>query len=337
MIDASLEFSCVVTGEATVFLRVDEADPGTLYYHLSIPEEDVHPAIVDTPFFHAHTAVAQLFGFILMAARSDRRSQDWRDRAVKQAVIWENVPEDFLRNMPKETTIKDKISSPYKGRISKNMQRSPYVTRHLKNDFAKLADDDNKPCRPHKDGLDSDDPDNGGGPKKFKKSSSSQDTPTHKPLRSGGRDGRGGIARQQRTANVSPDDNADAPYCTQACLLALMNNLPLDPLCPNTHLHRRNNPRRKTPLLNARTFSRRVEAQLAISIDKGLTDTYKQGFRGRLLKLTLLSHGYTLVGKATCGDFIPHLLHEAAVYARLKPLQGEAIPVYLGNVDMARQ
>lgn len=340
MIDAGLEFSCVETGEATVFLKIDEANPGTLYHYLSIPQQDVDPENVNILFFHAHTAVAQLFSFILMAVKSERRSQDWRDRAVEQAELWERTPEDFLRDLPKERTIKHKISPSYKGRISKETQRSPYITRHVRIEFAKLADIDTKQSKSHKDDIDSDDSDNDGGLKKFKGPPPSQDTPTHKIPSSrgrGGRGGRGGNAGRHRTANVSPDDNTDAPYCTQACLLGLMNNLPLDPLCPNTHLHHRNDTRRKTHLLNAHTFSRRVEAQLAISIDKGLTDTYKQGSRGRLLKLTLLSHGYTLVGKATCGDFIPHLLHEAVIYARLKPLQGEAIPVYLGNVDMARR
>ncbi|KAH8656784.1 hypothetical protein BGZ61DRAFT_466168 [Ilyonectria robusta] len=62
-----------------------------------------------------------------------------------------------------------------------------------------------------------------------------------------------------------------------------------------------------------------------------------------LFKLELVPYGYTFVGKGIrsphpwpCGHETRLLNHESYMYARLDRLQGEAVPVHLGLVQLAR-
>ena len=41
MIQCGLEYSYITTGETFVFLRIKEEDPTTLYYHVTVPKEEV--------------------------------------------------------------------------------------------------------------------------------------------------------------------------------------------------------------------------------------------------------------------------------------------------------
>jgi hypothetical protein len=61
-----------------------------------------------------------------------------------------------------------------------------------------------------------------------------------------------------------------------------------------------------------------------------------QGSRGALFRLVLTSFGYTFVAKGTVSHYVPYLLHEAFCYEVLDKLQGDAVPVYLGNIDLIR-
>lgn len=49
------------------------------------------------------------------------------------------------------------------------------------------------------------------------------------------------------------------------------------------------------------------------------------------MRATLLSHGYTVVIKATAGGQEADLRTEAENYRRLRALQGQQIPVYIGD------
>jgi hypothetical protein len=55
-----------------------------------------------------------------------------------------------------------------------------------------------------------------------------------------------------------------------------------------------------------------------------------------LFKLTLDSHGYTFVAKGTVEAFVRCLKHEGRVYQHLDEVQGELVPVYLGNISLAK-
>jgi tRNA A-37 threonylcarbamoyl transferase component Bud32 len=48
------------------------------------------------------------------------------------------------------------------------------------------------------------------------------------------------------------------------------------------------------------------------------------------------TYGYTFVAKGTVRAFKANLKHEGVVYRHLNELQGELVPVYLGNISLAR-
>jgi hypothetical protein len=76
--------------------------------------------------------------------------------------------------------------------------------------------------------------------------------------------------------------------------------------------------------------------QLAEDPDNGCEPLGKQGARGALFRLTLESYGYTFVAKGTVAAFKANLKHEGLVYRHLEKVQGELIPVYLGNISLVR-
>ena len=70
-------------------------------------------------------------------------------------------------------------------------------------------------------------------------------------------------------------------------------------------------------------------------MDEGCNDLQLQGSRGMLFRLTLDHHGYTLVAKGTIVQYRRDLKREGRMYRRLNQFQGQSIPVYLGNLDLA--
>ena len=79
-----------------------------------------------------------------------------------------------------------------------------------------------------------------------------------------------------------------------------------------------------------------MSCQLAQDPDNGCEPLGKQGARGALFRLTLDTYGYTSVAKGTVRAFKANLKHEGVVYRHLNELQGELIPVYLGNISLVR-
>ena len=84
-------------------------------------------------------------------------------------------------------------------------------------------------------------------------------------------------------------------------------------------------------------FLHLVRTQLAADLDHDCKPLGLQGARGALFKIGLVSHGYVFVGKGTVKVFVPDLLHEGAIYQRLGRLQGTAVPVCLGNIDLVEK
>ncbi|KAG6043242.1 hypothetical protein E4U17_001023 [Claviceps sp. LM77 group G4] len=134
------------------------------------------------------------------------------------------------------------------------------------------------------------------------------------------------------------DSAPDKPYCTQKCLLGLVQGEYLDPKCPNVTLHcqgeagEAGHPKRH-PVDHAE-WLRLLREQFKKSLDVGITYQGVVGARGALFKVTLLAYGYTFVSKGTVAGHIQHLEHEARVYERLKPIQGRYVPVFLGTIDL---
>ncbi|OQE71143.1 hypothetical protein PENNAL_c0111G10958 [Penicillium nalgiovense] len=104
----------------------------------------------------------------------------------------------------------------------------------------------------------------------------------------------------------------------------------LDQTCPNVLDHGKTR-----HVINARAFVKRLQRQLSETVNADCEVLGIHGSRGALLKVTLSSHGYTVPAKCTVPEFAEHFRHEAAVYARLRPIQGIYIPLYLGSIDLA--
>ncbi|KAI1195248.1 hypothetical protein F5X97DRAFT_308829 [Nemania serpens] len=138
------------------------------------------------------------------------------------------------------------------------------------------------------------------------------------------------------------EDSGNAPqrdYCTQKCLLGLVNGSRLDPQCPNVTSHRRESDKSaKHACLHHPVphdeWLQLLSQQLEQSLDRGVAKLGIQGARGVLFQVTMLAYGYTFVCKGTVRAFIKDLEHEAAVYERLKAVQGISVPVFLGAVDL---
>ena len=130
-------------------------------------------------------------------------------------------------------------------------------------------------------------------------------------------------------------------YCTQACLLGLKRGWDHDDNCPNVSVHRGiEGGSRHT--VNVSKFTTLVSEQVQRSPYEHCVavDPYgvegKIGAIGALLKLELTPYGYTLVAKSTQAVHLGCLRHECPVHSRLKRLQGQVVPVYLGIVEVAK-
>ncbi|KAG6107517.1 hypothetical protein E4U13_006918 [Claviceps humidiphila] len=128
------------------------------------------------------------------------------------------------------------------------------------------------------------------------------------------------------------------PYCSQKCLLGLVQGEFLDPDCPNVTLHCQGEvgeagSLKRHPVDHAE-WLRLLREQFTKSIDVGITYQGVFGAVGAFFKVTLLAYGYTFVSKGTVAGHIQHLEHEARVYERLKAIQGRYVPVFLGTIDL---
>ncbi|KAJ4310298.1 hypothetical protein N0V84_011050 [Fusarium piperis] len=99
LIEEGLKYGLVTTGEATVFLKLDWDEPGTLHYHLAEfgPEVSAaHPS--DAPMC---TAVGQHLAFSLVALRQrSRHSQQERGMAMTRLKTWKADFVEIWRSIP---------------------------------------------------------------------------------------------------------------------------------------------------------------------------------------------------------------------------------------------
>lgn len=124
----------------------------------------------------------------------------------------------------------------------------------------------------------------------------------------------------------------DRAYCSHRCLLGLCRGLAIDRSCPNARKHLKHGAKH----MLKDVFLRHVRHQLAT--DRGSAANccplFVHGSRGALLKVHLNVGGYTLVAKAMVHHDKTRLKHEAAVYDRLRRLQGRYVPVCCGTVEL---
>ncbi|KAF2752644.1 hypothetical protein EJ05DRAFT_269824 [Pseudovirgaria hyperparasitica] len=317
MIKIGVEYGCVCTGEAYIFLRVLD-DPRTVYYHLSVPKHDVGletgwtPAL-DQPNCLHMTAVGRMLALTLMAIQSTPRSQKWKSDARSLLVPWEITYEELLDQVPTP----ERLTSDYV---------PPSRTTQLRDCPIQLRPRPSRPStscsspQPHDRSSSDTEPD--------------PDTPAPATRRHASR--RANQERSSRTKTTAGRTGAsnqgkERQYCTSECLRGLLVRGPLDHKCPNVKAHGRH-----THQIDRSAFLRLMHEQLSRDLDHDVDCLRIHGSRGVLFRICLTSHGYTVAAKGTPAEFICHLKHEAAVYDCLRSIQGKHVPVHLGNIDLTQ-
>lgn len=328
MIEGGLEFGLLTTGAAIVFLKVDWKEPDTLFYHLAEPESEVaaHP-------YHLQlcTAVGQYLAFGLVAlgppGQQQQHGQNERRQVIARLRTWAEDFENTLRSIPVNEREAPDSSPGYQPTTYSTFDRSPTILRERR----KRRPEIDRPVNntPRQDSPQSSDDEFAFNP---------PDTPS--PVARRAPDEEKAVRRSRRIQAQQPrgGDRQGRPYCTQECLLGLVKGDLLDSKCPNVTLHKQSSmvddyAHIRHPVQHDE-WLRLLSRQLAQSLDHGVIKLEIQGARGVLFQVTMLAYGYTFVCKGTVQPFIKDLEHEAAVYERLKPVQGISIPIFLGSIDL---
>jgi hypothetical protein len=316
MVSLGLEYGYVCTGEAFIFLRVPE-DPSTVYYFLSVPKGDVgettgwQPDLSGSNQLHL-TAVGQVLAFTLQALRTQPRSSAWRTAARAKLNTWEVVYEDILNEVLRAVPTHETPSSEYRPpRLNRPLRRSPI---RLRNRPPRNTPPD---CHPPRD--ESSPSEDGSNP----------DTPS-RPRRSRSQNPPKTSQAGRSTSSRNPaGKDGNGQFCTQNCLLGLANGGPLDSACPNVEEHGRDSHQ-----IDRSSFLVLMRHQLARDLDADFEPMGLPFTSGVPFKVRLAIYGYTLFAKGTSVELIHRLKCEAAVYNRLKSIQGIHVPVHLGNIDL---
>ncbi|TAQ83762.1 hypothetical protein B7494_g7911 [Chlorociboria aeruginascens] len=346
MVEFGLEYSYLTSGKAVIFLWIKKDNPKTLYYHMITPytevnaeEEDLsrlNPAILYDRMVARQTeaddwggnlkgfdtAVAQVASFCLLTFRSTERTEEWKKKAKMQLNEWPTAYADSFD----ESSGKDSNASSHPpGASSSSHSSDPtYVPpRGSSNSSCQVAEatDSRRDDRDHTDS-------NSRG---HVSQGQSRDTEASvRPL----------LKRKQgceAPEEMLEREGRNRKYCTQACLLGLKRGGELDEHCPNVSSHATLPGVTRHPIqvddLAAliREQSRRDRDQECYLLDA----QSKNGKRVALLKLTLVSHGYTFLGKGVGGNsWSWDLRNEAMILNRLERLQGIVVPVFLGKIDL---
>ncbi|KAI4111321.1 MAG: hypothetical protein LQ345_006821, partial [Seirophora villosa] len=332
MIKAGCPYGCIVTGEAVVFLMLDEDNPTDLQYFLAEPRLDAKSNL-ENDLDISKTMIAQLLSFCLMAYPREKFDQDWIRQAKESAPVWQINYTDVLYETPKRLremeAQRDQQDLDYQGHGGPYVDRSPVQTR------ARRKAQSSSVCAPEVVSSTKPDDDDSG-------SESSDDAhPSDTPCKPEALRRPRGQNKQSSQRGVEPvpgegrgkNKGQGRQYCTQACLLGLTHRLPIDDACPNAASH----PRGKEGNTHALTrpgLCRMLRQQLVETMDSNCDNLRLQGSRGLLFRLSLASHGYTFVGKGTISLYTPDLQREGRMYRRLRKFQGRLVPVYLGNIDL---
>ncbi|KAE8356266.1 hypothetical protein BDV28DRAFT_127291 [Aspergillus coremiiformis] len=329
MIQEGLEYSYLTNGLTDVQLWVPLDDPSTLYYNLGDPGTD-GTGIPGVP----RTRIERALCLCLMSFRSSCRDQAWRNAAQAHLPIW-HTSFDSVRSQIPRSESPQPPDSDYTGSesTSPGLPASEYlpsssppespkghrVTRRSAAGCAPLPDQHHR-----EDSSDSEiDPSASAGRKRaFSQITSSPPTQRSVPPT----DARGNQGGQSRT-HV-------AQFCTQRCLLGLKKGGTLDPRCPNVELHSSGRDDDRHPI-NSEDLVKIVKAQLDKDLDHNCSPIGSCGSYGAPFKITCAAYGYTIVGKGTTSRLWKEVSREAEIYHILRRVQGSAVPVFLGAIDLA--
>ncbi|KAE8352571.1 hypothetical protein BDV28DRAFT_134969 [Aspergillus coremiiformis] len=311
MMKAGLEWGSVVNGHMKVILRIPEDEPKTLEYDILDPSKDAEPNPVDgLGFRFPYTAIGYQLGLTIAALRSPQRSQAWRNEVIRGLSKWEIDFELALKSIPESERKASPPGSEYRAPVYPIDNRSPYLLRR------RLVLGSPPPNQPRK----SPSPDSSG------ESDTGQKHLLSSPIED--------RSKRQRTSNHSsdrhraPGSSPNYKFCTQMCLRGLLSQSELDDKCPNVHFHQRCSNSGRHPISH-HTLLELFSHQLYQNLDS-CSPIGKEGLHGSLFAIQLQTYGYTLIGKGT--EYQSR--HEGTIYRKLKALQGLAVPVYLGDIDL---
>ncbi|GKZ38194.1 hypothetical protein AbraIFM66950_010191 [Aspergillus brasiliensis] len=321
MIMNGLEYSYVSTGLALILLRVPYDEPGTLYYQICVPNNEI-TSQDDRNSAGPLTLVARVLCLCLMSCRSRIRDKNWRDAARKYLPIWTTssdntpakIPQFELNTSPATsqdpctTTIQDTSTDTCtEAQLSHPSAMSP-------------TEDDRMPTRSHlrRNRPPGADVDAGSSRRKRRISEAAAKR----------------LERQEDTQSEDESHKDTAQFCTQHCLLSLQREESLDEQCPNVALHRQGADSDTHPI-TAMTLVQQISQQLEEDVDHGCAPMGCCGPIGGLFKITSSAYGYTVVGKGASSSLRREkITHEADAYRILHHAQGSAVPVFLGTIDL---
>lgn len=311
MIDSGVQYGYICTGEAFVFLYIPK-DPTVVQYFLCVPNQDVQ---ADDECRLHRTAVGQALAFTLQALAAEAPSHEWHDTAHKKLSTWEVEYLDVLREIP-ETIRKEPPASNYRPSYWKHYPRT-----HNTRSPARYQPGVSTPKHSSSEGSGSDE-----------ELSSPSSTAAVRSRSGRGRDNErqptSGREETQSGRDSRKDRQTTRPYCTIACIQGIINRDHLDKGCPNLQDHLQHSGQRHS--IGPREFTRRLHHQLVRNRNDGFEPLHVCGRTGYLVKATLLTHGYTVVIKATTAEKECLLQTEVDNYRHLRSLQGQLIPVCLG-------
>ncbi|CAG8037008.1 unnamed protein product [Penicillium nalgiovense] len=314
MIDSGVQYGYICTGEAFVFLHIPEDDPTVVQYFMCIPNQDVQ---ADDELRLHRTAIGQVLAFTLQALAAEAPSQEWHDAAHDKLKTWEVEYLDVLRKIP-ETLLKDPRASNYRPSHWK-LEPKTHNTRSR----ARCKPDMSTPKHSSTEGSGSDEESHSPSIAAAARSRSSRGRGNNRQSTKESESTRAGRDNKQTSRK---DGQSTRPYCTIACIRGIVNREPLDKECPNWKLHGG-----QRHSIRPQEFTRRLHRQFARNRNHGFEQLHVCGRTGNLVKATLLSHGYTVVIKATTMEKQHRLQAEANNYRHLRSLQGNQIPVCLGT------
>ncbi|CDM34682.1 hypothetical protein DTO013E5_3392 [Penicillium roqueforti] len=331
MIQKGLEYSYVTNGIARVLLRVPYDNPSTLYYFFCDPNRKSEPN-----FQFPNTSIAHVLCLCLMAFRSPVRDQIWRSNARSVLRTWKTnfdhtlseIPKEELQQIPRscESSFHSEVTDPDSStdyHPSPQSGSSPQSNAPTEEGRQSSTSSQPAGCAPTDDRHRAESPNSSGSDtnQERRKRRISQVTSSPSTRQEPRNDRRGQSYRH------------DAQFCTQRCLLGLQTGGTLDEHCPNVSLHRQSPDDHKHPI-NAGDLVRLLKIQLGENRDKDCTPFGTCGSYGAPFKLTCTAYGYTVVGKGTTSGLWKEVSREAEIYQILRKVQGSAVPVFLGTIDL---
>ncbi|KAF3398939.1 hypothetical protein DPV78_006392 [Talaromyces pinophilus] len=329
MIQEGLEYSYITNGLALVLLRVPYDDPSTLYYFPCEPNKEVN--VDDSASFQQPTTtIGRVLCLCLMSFQSQIRDQTWRNAARSQLHIWKTsfdhtrsqIPDDELQEAPPDSEYPSSEFTGSEYLPSSPLESTSVQTRRISSRSRGTCVDLEVSQTESMDSSDSDTNPAAHGRKRgfsqIMSSPSSQRSAT-------------------RPADSTPPSDQHqqhtSRFCTQRCLLGLQQKGPLDDSCPNVHLHRHGHQGNRHRI-DTNTLVQMLKDQLDQDLDHNCTPFGDCGSYGAPFKITCAAYGYRLVGKGTTDKLWKEVSREAEVYQVLRKVQGLAVPVFLGAIDL---